>query len=226
MKNLKYLGLGFVILQAAVLISCGNNKNSDPSGRCDATRNPTGCSSGNVTPQANGDITAQGLFFGQDQYAFQSNAEGLVSATVTPGSLGTVNDGTGTPDNTGIVFGAKVLMSTGQATTAPAGTQVAATSRLMVTVYDSLVGQQASNGQVIGPIEIPLSTASGTAGAGNANVTFKDNFGSIQFEGHYTSTTFTGTVTYTNTTVVGGGTPPPPGIFQFSIPTCSFFVCN
>jgi hypothetical protein len=219
--NLKFLGLGLVIAQAMFMMSCGQNNNS--SGRCD-TRNPSGCG-GSVTAQANTDIVPQGLFWGNDQNLFQTAAAQLVSATVTANSLGNVNDGQGTADNTGIAFGAKVSLATGKATSAGANTQIAAGSRLLIAVYDSLVGQQASTGQLIGPILIPMSTATGTAGGGAANIIFNDSFGTIQFTGNYNATTFTGVVQFTNTSVVGGGASVT-NQFNFQIPTCSFFVCN
>ncbi len=220
--NIKFLGLGLVIIQTAFLMSCGQNNNNS-SGRCDTIRNPSGCGGG-VTTQTNTDIALQGLFTGTNQDYFQTNAAGLVSATITANALGKVNDGTSAPDNTGIAFGAKVSVGAGHFTSLPANSQVT-TGRLLIAVYDDLVGQVASTGQVIGPIEIPFSTATGTAGGGAANISFKDNFGTINFTGNYDSNNFTGTVNYSNTTVVGGGQAVS-GNFQFQIPTCSFFACN
>ncbi len=220
--NLKFLSL--LLIQGLIFMSCG--KKDEPgtaAGRCD-NRNAAGCA-GNVVAQANNtDIVLQGLFWGNDQDAFQFATANFVSATVTAAALGTVSDGQ-LGDNTGIAFGAKVSMAAGRATTAPAGSAVATTSRLQVGVYDSFVGQQASTGQMIGPIQIPMSTATGTAGGGNANVTFNDAFGTIQFVGKFDASNFTGTVHFTNKIVVGGGAAVT-GQFNFEIPTCSFFVCN
>ncbi len=223
MKNLNLKFLSFLILQALIFMSCG--KKDEPgitAGRCD-NRNAAGCA-GSVAAQGNTDIVLQGLFWGDDQASFQLTAAGLVDATITANALGTVSDGQ-ISDNTGIAFGAKVTLSSGKATTAPANTAIATTSRLLVGVYDSFVGQQASTGQVIGPIQIPMSTATGTAGGGAANIIFNDAFGTIQFSGNYDATNFTGTVQFTNKVVVGGGAAVT-GQFNFQIPTCSFFACN
>ena len=226
MTQFKFLGFALVVLQAAFLISCGQKDNS--SGRCDTSRNPTGCGGGSntIATQNNTDISLQGIFTGDDQSVFQTAAQGLVSGTIAPTSLGSVNDGMNAPDNTGIAFGAKVSLTAGRFTANMTSTgQVATTSRLLVGVYDNLVGTQGSNGQTIGPVEIALSTASGSVANGSANITFSDSFGNINFQGTYDATTFRGTVTYDNTTVVGGGGEAK-GSFQFNIPTCSFFVCN
>ncbi len=217
--------LSFLLLQALIFMSCG--KKDEPgtaAGRCDV-RNAAGCA-GAVAAQNNTDIVLQGLFWWSSQSEFQLAAAGLASATITANALGSVyNSDGGTPDNTGIAFGAKVSLSSGKPTTAPAGTAIAATSRLLVGIYDSFVGQQATSGQVIGPIQIPMTTATGTAGGGVANVTFNDAFGTIQFQGNYDATNFTGVVSFTNKIIVGGGAAVS-GKFNFEIPTCSFFVCN
>lgn len=222
MKNMNMKLLGFVILQAFIYMSCGQNNNNTSPGRCD-NRNAAGCA-GNVAAQGNTDIALQGLFYGSDQDLFQQSVVGLASADVTANAIGTVSDGQ-INDGTGIAFGAKVSMNAGKATTATAGSAIAPASRLLVGIYDSFVGQQAPSGQVIGPIEIPMSTATGTAGGGSADVTFNDKFGTIRFVGTYDGTNFKGTVQYNTTSVVTGATASS-GQFKFEIPTCSFFVCN
>ena len=65
-------------------------------------------------------------------------------------------------------------------------------------------------------------------GAGQATMTYEDDYGQVEFRGSYTTNgNFTGTVYFQNFFYYDGEAPGASGILgTFSIPTCSFFNCN
>ncbi len=232
MKASNYKFLVLVLVQSALLMSCGKKDESGSvaiPGRCDQ-RNSAACVSASpaITQAQVSDITLAGRFVSADQAGFQDNTAGLASGTIPEASLGIVNDGSAN-DGTGIAFGAKVILNGNvKLTNAPAGTAIATNSRMAIGIYDSLVGQSAdSTGKQIGPVQIQMLQASGTVGAGQADVIFTDDFGTIEFRGTYDAQVFKGTAKYINKVKVDApGAAGAYGTFDMTIPTCSFFVCN
>jgi hypothetical protein len=233
MKASNYKFLALVLLQAAVLMSCGKKDDGGSvaiPGRCDS-RSVAACGSntpGNAQSQVADINMLKGRFISDDQGGFQYNTAGLASATIPEAALGNVNDGSAY-DGTGIAFGAKVILNGNvKITNAPAGTAIASNSRMGLGIYDSFVNQSAdSTGTQIGPIQIQMLQASGSVGGGKADVIFTDDFGTIEFKGTYDAQLFTGTATYINKVKVDApGAKGATGTFDMTIPTCAFFVCN
>lgn len=132
--------------------------------------------------------------------------------------------------NTGVYFGGQVAPVTGSLRTLSGGTvAIASNSRLVIQVIDSW--PQAPNTPVLPPFI--FNRADGYISGNTAQITFSDNYGSITFSGYINTSTnrFEGnsydSVRFDNTENINPSDSPHAGnLGGFSIPLCSFFVCN
>ncbi len=134
----------------------------------------------------------------------------LASATLDPNSIGAVRS----------------VEIRGQVGIDPrTGAVVGSNSRLWLSIQDSNVGTLV-DGQEILPINIDIGGATGSAVNYTANLTFRDNYGTITITGTYNNQTFNGTVSFVNTAGNGFNGKKSGTLGQFSMATCSFFVCQ
>lgn len=210
MKRLSVFHKLVLALSVLTVMACGKKK-SDDSATVNAGRDTRAQTSGpSLLP------SGQGSQAGSYQAAVTSTsldeaAKILASATISPDAIGTVQS---------------VLLQ-GQVSVNPqTGAILPASSRIWLTIKDSYVGQTADDGQVIEPISIDVAGTSGTAVNYQANLTFTDQYGTITITGTYNTSTFQGTISFSNTAGSGYNGKKSGTLGQFSIPTCSFFVCQ
>ncbi len=174
------------------------------------------------------DLTLAGYVTSASGYSddnFQQSVKGLMNASIPENYVGyvshTANDG-----RTGLFFGGRVSMNGGGV--GSGNGSIASNSRLLVEIFDQYTGQKDDAGNIIPPMKIYLTQASGTINGNYANIHFYDNYGSIDLEGTFDSQFFTGLFKYDNQVKYDGsglGGSDSTGL-AFKIPTCSFFQCN
>lgn len=149
-------------------------------------------------------------------YGFEDRVKAFLSATVDPTEVGTISSYPG--DTTGVRFSGAIKLDS-------SGNVVVAQTNITISVYDSLVVQSQQDGSnQYGPIQIGF----GQAASGNFNlqtgtgyVMFQDSYGSVRLDGTISASTFSGTVSFANTTSVTGSTGASGQIGQFSIARCA-----
>ncbi len=199
---LKILVVSFAL---AITVACGK-KGSDGASVSARDARVTGAG---ILPQGVGapGAIASIQFSAAQQVTVNQNAKILVSATMNPEALGDVQS-IEVSGNIGV----------------QASGQVTNDSAFQIVIKDSYVGTT-SGGDVIQPVVIRVSNATGTAYNGQVNMTFSDSYGTITVTGSYVNgSNFTGSVSFRNS---AGGVN---GVLQgtlgsFNVQTCSFFRC-
>lgn len=191
----------------AMTVACGK-KGSD--GASVNGRDSRVTTSG-LVPSGSGSIggVATLQFTAAQQVTVQENARILVSASMDPQELGTIQS---------IEVSGNIAVQSG-------GT-ISNDSAFQILIRDSYAGQTTSEGTVIEPVIIRISNATGTAYNGVVNVTFSDSFGTITVTGNWvTGGNFTGNISFRNSK--GGYNGKLTGTLgSFSLATCSFFRCT
>ena len=148
---------------------------------------------------------------------FERQVKALLSATTNPSEVGTIS---AQAIGTGVGFAGLIKMDAN-------GNIVGAQSNVTITVYDSIwqMNQTAAN-----LIELKFLPTNGSTISGQFNVTSGDGFlsltdkyGEVRFEGKIDAQNFSGTVRFTNTASVIGGTPASGNLGQFQIQRCAIF---
>lgn len=96
---------------------------------------------------------------------------------------------------------------------------------ILLTIQDTLVGQNQGDGQ-IQPIEIYIPATAGGASGGVVQLTFSDSYGTVTIRGNYNQSTMTGTIEFTNSQGNGYNGVRSGTLGTFSMPVCSFFRCS
>lgn len=148
---------------------------------------------------------------------FEDRVKALLSATVAANDIGQISGLEG--DATGLRFQGVVKLDA-------AGNVVAANSKLLISIYDSFVGQPDSTGAKGEPIKLEFiagkSQISGQINmqTGLGFLSFSDTYGEVRFEGRLDAQLFTGTVKFQNSRNVNGGTPASGTLGQFKVARC------
>jgi hypothetical protein len=236
MKNFKSFGF---VLAAILLIGCAP-KGTQKKGRVSA-RGGSAVQGLSQAPQGSTQATNNNgvavywseITRGQmHQQMFQNEVQKFLSNIEepdgTPLSLGMVSGDSG--QTTGIRFWGSVGLSGGRLILNGQNNQqvVAQGSALRIGIFDSYVGQTNSEGEVI--TEVPVYIAPGVEGfvgvtgmvQGNrAQITYRDNYGTITLDGQFDSNTFRGSVAYNNVSPQASGY-----LGVFTVRTCEFFKCQ
>jgi hypothetical protein len=150
--------------------------------------------------------------------SFQDRVKSLLTATMSPSEVGTV--GSGLNETTGVRFAGVIKLDAN-------GNVVQANSKLTISVFDSIWYQNSLLNPSESAILLEFDPAAGaiitgqfnlSTGAGSFSV--KDQFGEIRFDGTFNAQSFSGTVTYRNTTNVTGAAAASGTLGQFLINTC------
>lgn len=152
------------------------------------------------------------VYDAQGNTQFEQRVKSFLSATMDPSEVGSISPGYS--DSTGIRFNIQVAINRQN------GQVILERSAMKMAVYDSyfLTGQ--AQPIPVGPITGAIAGQFNLQ-TGVGSVTFRDNYGTIKFEGKIDSQFATGVVTYVNTTtVVSGGTPAQGTLGDFKITTC------
>ena len=199
------------------LTGCGTSSSSNMTVRATGARAAAGQSVADSSILLNGNITNN---FNQ-QTVFQAAVAGLMSDEMPPSYLGFVSDQNGS--GTGLLFGGRVTLAEGSMSNYSGTGTVLQTSALRIRIADSVGGALG-----LSPLpDIYMQNAVGSLIGNTADIRFYDADGYIEFQGQFDASMFTGQVTYMNMHNYDGTTPGSSGVLgQFSIPTCSVFVCN
>lgn len=210
-----------VTLSVVLMVACGKKK--DDSAEVNGGRDARVASGpSNLPTNQNMVAGQQGATVNQpNQQALDEAAKILVSVTVDPQTVGTIQN---------VTLQGRVRVDRQTGAVLSDGSNINNTSAIRLTIHDSLVGTSSGQGQ-IQPILVELgggingATAQGTAANYNANLQFSDKYGTITITGRYDSNTFQGTVAFANN---GGGFNGKTSgtLGTFSIQTCAFFVCQ
>ena len=142
--------------------------------------------------------------------SFESRVKALLSATATSSLFGTI-DGSASSSQTCVGLEGHLALDA-------SGNISAATSRMKISVYDSLAANGAEEAYVIN-----FAKATSASVNGNSYVLqFADDYGVIQFTIDLARGTSTGTVTFQNYKHVDNATPASGNLGTFAIPTASF----
>jgi hypothetical protein len=204
--NKAYVRIVFLALALSMTVACGKREESAA---------PVNEARGGVLGLANG-VARVNINGGVSKVDYTNIVKAFLSPTISPSEVGDVDP------TTGVRFGGRVMMNGTNGAIDP-------NSQIQFEVIDHLVGTLANN-QTYQPIPVTFKggvTANSMAYNGNANITFEDEFGSVNIRGtfQYKGGNFTGTVYFSNASAnhngIKSGT-----LGTFSVPTCSFFVCN
>jgi hypothetical protein len=203
--NKAYVKIVFLALALSLSVACGKREES-------AT--PVNEARGGVG--VTGNLPYVNLNGGASKVDYTNIVKAFLSPTISPTEVGDVDP------STGVRFGGRVMMNGTNGAIDP-------NSQVQFEVIDHLVLTNANN-QLYQPIPVTFKggvTANSMAYKGQANITFEDEFGSVNIQGtfQYKGGNFTGTVYFTNASANHNGIKSGK-LGTFSIPTCTFFVCN
>ena len=214
----------FVFGLSAVLAACGQRGGSTSRSNVRAAGPGTHLNvstQGFMSQCSNGTSAVGAIFDGGGTTtvggSFRDRVGQLVSATMDPASFGDISGQYGA--QTGIDLRLRLLaLGTGQVD----GQQ----SRLQLVIYDSLVGQPKSSGGTIEPYPITI-TGSATGVINQATrqfqVSFSDQYGTIQLSGTWDQNQASGTVVFQNRTHFSSGMPASGTLGNFVFPACALF---
>lgn len=144
-----------------------------------------------------------------DSYGFLSAAQGLVSASMDPQELGTVQNGD--------------VAMIGYIDMDQQGNINRSNSRFRLEIWDDY----ARNGSASAIALEFNSLASSSYNGNQINLVFEDSYGQIIVSGQYNQYDFYGTVSYRNSVSFDGSSSPAAGVLgNFQVPACGFFRCN
>lgn len=154
---------------------------------------------------------------------FNTRVQALMSATLPRSEMGIVDPLAG--QKTGVMFQGAVRANLNNGIIS--NTDLA-TASLRLVIWDSLAGTKDKDGKIIPEYPIDMIGASAVqAGPNSFNITFADNYGTIQFIGNVIGARFEGTVWFQNWVSVDAGLPlARQELGKFSIIACDFFICN
>ena len=206
----------------ATLVACqqGRNPNRDdgrvvrglPTGNTPSIQPVPGGSAG-ISPAANrlwGEINSSQL---------DAQVRQFVSVFMSPDQLGPIQ---------GLRFWGDVMLASGgtlsQIQMSGGSQNIHPSSRIVIAIYDSWVGQPSQNGGINQPVYVNISPeargqASGSIQGNQVQLRFQDNMGVIELVGQFDQNQFIGQIRYQNSNSTSG-------VFeQFTVPTCGFFRC-
>lgn len=195
-----------------MLAACGKKKDSNEATVTAAREARAGANSSGTLPSGQAYTPGTEVaVYAQDSYYNQFNQaiKVLVSATMDPSNVGNVDNRNGVKLRGSVT----INTSTGRIDTA--------NSKIELSIQDDLKN---SDGELYQPIVITVLGTSGTAMNGQVNLTFSDQYGSINLTGTYDANTFRGNVNFQNAKSyngLSGGT-----LGSFEVPVCGFFKCN
>ena len=157
-----------------------------------------------------GTSSSQWSFIQSNNGNFFQAVQGLVSASMNPQELGSVNN-----------YGDVAII--GYIDMDQSGNVNQANSRLRIEIWDDY----ARSGQA-SEIALAFNGLSSSNYNGNQlNLIFMDNYGQIVVTGQLNQNTFYGTVSYQNAVSFDGASSPASGVLgTFQVPACGFFRCN
>ncbi len=202
------MGLGLT------LAACSSGKTTSVGARSAQGVTGTGVVSGVSCKSHSGRIYSSANAQGA---TFEQRIKGLVSATVDPAYFGAV-DGSVSATQTCVAIEGRLSHDS-------AGVVNLSQSTLKITIYDSMVGTNNSNNEIIEPYVIQFTSAA----EGSVNVStksfllqFKDEYGEVNLTGNFSQATTTGTVSYQNYTSFDSNSPAASALGDFVMPTASF----
>lgn len=219
----------------AGLTACGSSSGSGnkTAVRLTGARGATVGQSVNFATSCNG-ASAVGQVIDSSSYGavgtFQDRVAGLVSASLDPSNMGTVDGTLNSTTGTGVDLYMHLQMNGNSLAVAGSGV------RLMI--YDSFVGQTDDSGAVIQPYSITVPAKQGSVDTANHTFTmvFQDVpvatnsgatptiYGTISVTGTWTPNgTATGRIDYQNLVNITGGTPAQGNLGAFVMPACGLF---
>lgn len=209
---------------AAALAACGSRSDSGRTNIRTATGPGSllGVSTSGFLDKCSGGQSAVGAVYDDGSTggfggSFRDRVGGLVSATMDPSKFGEVSGQYGA--QTGIDLRLRLIqMGTGQVDSAQ--------SRIQLVIYDSMVGQPNSSGGTIQPYPITISgSATGMINQSTRQfqVSFTDQYGTLQINGTWDQTQAKGTVVFQNKAHFSGGMPASGTLGVFVFPTCALF---
>lgn len=158
--------------------------------------------------------SAQGSIYG----TFETRVKSLLSATMLEENVGSIESGTN--DKTGVRFAGTIKLDA-------AGNVVAASTKLGITVYDSIWYQNSLTNPSEQGILLEFDSAKGATlsgsfapATGQGYLLVKDQFGEIRFDGSYNAQYFSGTVSYKNLANASGAAATSGSLGQFVINYC------
>lgn len=206
-RTLKYMSGAFAVV--ALIAACAKSDNSrvgrvSGNGVGVAANTPSCPSTSAAYVSENGGYTSGN---------FQTIVDGLLSATVDPQYFGTITS------SNGVQVQGRLAFDNSGNLNAPA-------SNLQLTITDSFVGQTDNTGATVQPYLIQFNSASsGQINVSNGTfvVQFKDNFGEVDLNGQFNTSTVMATVSYVNyANVVAGSSNAQGTIGVFQMPRCGF----
>jgi len=230
MENLLKNLLKIVLISgfAVALISCGKEDTRQRIGR--NARTPHSDNDVMAGPGNSANSTKWGEITDNSEEGFFNAVQYFVSSTIDPTKeLGAVSGRPG--QKTGVRFwGSVELESPFNGNWFNRNQKIRlSTAQLHISIWDSFVGQKDGSGNVIPEYSIHMKgAASGSVDSlGRVTITFRDDYGSITFQGSQRGSDFTGTVQFDNTRYWDGTTPGATGTLgTFKVSTCGFFRCS
>jgi hypothetical protein len=217
----------FLVICALGFTACAKKGNKTPilsGARNDRTNGDDNQASNYNTPSSNttwGDVISDNY----DSATFEAQFKALMGATIPAEYIGTISGQEG--DSTGVRFWGVVTLQSGRLN--PNGGSygnLSTSSKLRIVIWDSFAGQTDSSGKTIPeyPIFMP-KLASGSINGKSADLTFSDSYGSIRLNGTFDSSTFEGTMSFTNSRQADGSAGASGTLGHFRVDTCGFFQC-
>lgn len=224
MKNIKLLTL--LILSGLVFLSGCDTKKTSRSSPARVARggntqpyylqggynNQGGYNQGGYNQGGyNGTSTSQWAYLqANDASTFFRAVQGLVSASMNPQELGSVNN-----------YGDVAII--GYIDMDQSGNINPNNSRLRLEIWDDY----ARSGQA-SEIALAFNSLTNSSYNGNQmNLIFQDNFGQIVISGQINQNNFYGTVSFQNSVSFDGTSAPAAGVLgNFQVPACGFFRCQ
>lgn len=209
LKIMNFRGKVFILilLSFALLQSCGSSGNSIV-GR----NQSSGDFSGGQSSTCSAGVSAIGQVSGVGTYeSFNSQVQGLVSATLDPQSLGAV------PLINGIDLILKLPASFKNQGTVSSGS-------LSLEIKDSYTGQKDQSGQIIPAYPVYLNQVSSARRYGSKyEVNFTDSYGSISVTFEESNGQIIGSISYSNSRHILGHSPASGNLGNFKIASCAVF---
>lgn len=207
-----------LIFSCLALAACQNNSGSTPvASRAAGPRITANSANTAAASTLVGQVYSNATY----QSQFQDAATGFLSTDVNPLYVGTISD-TG-QNNSGVYFSGKVSLAGMNLSGYTGSATISGTSTFTIQVRD-YVSQYPSTSWIP---PFTFYTAQGTLNGSQAQIVFSDSYGSVTLSGTVSQTTFQGTISYDNGILYDGTRPGAAGTLgNFTIPICSFFVCN
>ena len=207
-KTRIWMAMGAVAL-VLTAVACGK-KSSDNNSNVSSAQGLNGNIAAGNSNLPNQMYSRQAAYIGSDNAdQFNTDAKALAATSVDPKYVGTVNN------LSGVLIQGDVYIDRATGNMIGIGS-----TAIQIDIRDSYVVEQGAD-----PISIFIRGTQGRAAGGQASLQFADNYGTITINGTYNASTFTGTVSYQNTTGSYNGRSSGT-LGRFTVPTCGFFHCQ